>query len=138
MIEIKQLHHVSIAVKDVERSKQFYCGVLGMKDVPRPAHYDFGGAWFRASTYEVHLIQEQDAVQAPGDPPINPTARRDLTFARHFCFRVADMEAAIKTLKENDIPIAAGPRPRGDGAAQLYIYDPDGHMVELVHVPWLD
>ena len=138
MIEIRQLHHVSIAVKGVERSKQFYCGVLGMKDVPRPKHYDFGGAWFRAGTYEVHLIQEKDAVQAPGDPPISPTARRDLTFARHFCFRVADMDATIKTLEENDIPIAAGPRPRGDGASQLYIYDPDGHMVELVHVPWLD
>jgi hypothetical protein len=48
------------------------------------------------------------------------------------------MDATIKTVEENDIPIAAGPRPRGDGASQLYIYDPDGHMVELVHVPWLD
>jgi catechol 2,3-dioxygenase-like lactoylglutathione lyase family enzyme len=138
MIEIKQLHHVSIAVKDVEKSKQFYCGVLGMNDVPRPEHYDFGGAWFRSDTYEVHLIQQNDSVQLPGDPPINPSARRDLTFARHFCFRVADMDEALKILEEKNIPIAAGPRPRGDGATQLYIYDPDGHFVELVYIPWLD
>lgn len=136
-MQIKQLHHVSIVIKDVEISKQFYCGILGMEDVPRPAHYDFAGAWFRTGTYEVHLIQEDDSVQPTGDPPVNPNAKHDLTFARHFCFRVEDMDEAIKTLQEHNIPIAAGPRPRGDGATQLYIYDPDGHLIELAHVPWL-
>jgi catechol 2,3-dioxygenase-like lactoylglutathione lyase family enzyme len=136
-VKIKQLHHTSIVVKDVEVSKQFYCGILGMEDVPRPEHYDFGGAWFRAGTYEVHLIQEDDSVQPTGDPPVNPNAKRDLTFARHFCFRVEDMDEAIKTLQHHNIPIAAGPRPRGDGASQLYIYDPDGHLIELAHIPWL-
>ena len=49
-----------------------------------------------------------------------------------------DMDEAIKILEEKNIPIAAGPRPRGDGASQLYIYDPDGHLIELAYIPWLD
>jgi glyoxylase I family protein len=138
VIEIRQLHHVSIVVKDVARSKQFYRDVLGMKEVPWVDHYDFEGGWLRAGNHEVHLIQENDSVQAPGDPPHNPNARRDLTFARHFCFRVADLDEAVKTLQKHNVPIAAGPRPRGDGAAQLYIYDPDGHMIKLAEIPWLD
>lgn len=138
MIEIKRLHHVSIVVKDVARTIQFYRDVLGMKEVPRVAHYDFGGGWVRVGIYEIHLIQESDSVHPPGDPPHNLDAIRDLTFARHFCFQVADFEETISTLAEHNIPIVGGPRPRGDGASQLYIYDPDGHMIELAYIPWLD
>ena len=138
MIEIKRLHHVSIAVADVERAIQFYRDVLGMKQVPWVDHYDFGGGWLRSGIYEIHLIHEPDSVHAPGDPPHNPAATRDVTFARHFCFQIADFDETIRTLEEHNIPIVGGPRPRGDGASQLYIYDPDGHLIELTHIPWLD
>lgn len=137
MLEITQLHHVSIVVKDVAKAKQFYRDVLGMKEVPWVDHYDFVGGWLRAGAYEVHLIQANDSVQPPGDAPHHPNPSRDLTFARHFCFRVSDIDEAVKTLAAHNVPIAAGPRPRGDGATQLYIHDPDGHMIELVYIPWL-
>jgi catechol 2,3-dioxygenase-like lactoylglutathione lyase family enzyme len=136
MIQIKDLHHISIVVKDVEISKQFYCDVLGMEEVARPENFTFDGAWFLIDGAEVHLIQANEAVQVPGDAPNNPTQTRDLTFARHFCFRVADLEEAVRVLNNHNIAIAHGPRPRGDGATQLYCYDPDGHLVELVYVPW--
>ena len=84
---------------------------------------------------------------------LTETARRDLleigsqtgmadepagTYARHICFRVADMDEAMQALVNHDWPITAGPRPRGDGGTQLYIHDPDGHLIELVYLPWLD
>ena len=61
-MEIKQLHHISIVVSDVARSKEFYRDVLGMKEVPWVDHYDFEGGWLRAGTHEVHLIQQNDSV----------------------------------------------------------------------------
>jgi catechol 2,3-dioxygenase-like lactoylglutathione lyase family enzyme len=137
MIKVKDLHHVSIVVEDVATSKHFYCDILGLVDVPRSPTFTFDGAWFRKSGVEVHLIQINEAVQPPGDGPNDPTEIRDLTFARHFCFSVEDMDEAVSTLNKNNIPIAMGPRQRGDGAIQLYIYDPDGHMVELVYEPWV-
>jgi len=136
MLELKYLHHVSIVVKDIEKSKHFYCDVLGMEDVARPENFTFGGAWFRKGDCEVHLIHISEAVQEPGDAPNTPTETRDLTFARHFCFQINDVDEMLKTLNKFNIPIACGPRPRGDGATQTYIYDPDGHMVELVYEPW--
>lgn len=137
MIEIKQLHHVSIVTQDVAASKHFYCDILGMEDVPRPTNFTFEGAWFRSDTYEIHLIGEEAATQTFGDPPNGQKPNGDITFARHFCFRVASMDDAVATLKEHDYPIAWGPRPRGDGAIQMYLYDPDGHFIELAEIPWL-
>ena len=138
MLELKALHHVSLVVNDVKKSKQFYCGVLGMEDVPRPQNFTFDGAWFRKNKFEIHLIGPQEAVQPPGDGPNHPTERRDLTFARHFCFAINDVDEMVRTLEKHNVPIACGPRPRGDGATQTYVYDPDGHMVELVYEPWFE
>lgn len=53
-------HHTSFAVRDIERSKAFYGGVLGLEEIPRP-NFPFPGAWFQAGTCQVHLIQiDQD------------------------------------------------------------------------------
>ena len=131
MIQITDLNHVSIIVKDVQTSRRFYCDILGMEEVPRPSNFDFEGAWFRKEGAEIHLVQANEAVQSPGDAPTNPTERRDLTLARHMSFGVADIDDTIQTLGENGIPIVKGPRPRGDGAVQLYCHDPDGHLIEL-------
>ena len=135
MFEIKDLHHVSLVVQDVERSRYFYCDILGMKDEKRPVNFDFKGAWFVTDRVEIHLIHRADATQAAGDPPNQPTPERDLTFARHFCFEINEVQAMLERLSQYNVPIACGPRARGDGATQTYIYDPDGHLVELVYVP---
>jgi catechol 2,3-dioxygenase-like lactoylglutathione lyase family enzyme len=102
-----------------------------MEEVPRPANFDFEGAWLRKGGAEIHLVQANEAVQPAGDAPTNPTERRDLTFARHMSFGVGDINEAIRSLEENGISIVKGPRPRGDGAVQLYCHDPDGHLIEL-------
>ena len=137
-MEVKQLHHCSVMVEDVERAKRFYCDILGMEQVPHPEHYDFGVAWCRRGDAEVHLVLAADAVQPPGDKEVHPNPPRDATFARHMCFRVADLDEAVRTLQKHNWPIVAGPRTRGDGGDQLYIHDPDGHLIELARLPWLD
>jgi len=138
MIELRQIHHNSFIVDDVERAKRFYCDVLGMEEATYPLHYDFGIAWCRKGEAEVHLVLAADSVQAPGDKPLHANPPRDVTYARHSCFRVADMQEGVEALSDHDWPIVAGPRPRGDGGTQLYLHDPDGHLIELVYLPWLD
>jgi catechol 2,3-dioxygenase-like lactoylglutathione lyase family enzyme len=135
MLEIRDLHHVSLVVKDVAVSVRFYGDVLKMVEVPRPRNFTFGGAWMRKGGAEIHFIQADEAVQPPGDAANHPTERHDVTFARHFCLEINDVEAMLASLKEHNIPILMGPRQRGDGAVQTYCYDPDGHMIELVYVP---
>ena len=39
--------------------------------------------------------------------------------------------ACVERLRELEVPIAAGPKERPDGAVQVFVCDPDGHVVEL-------
>jgi catechol 2,3-dioxygenase-like lactoylglutathione lyase family enzyme len=49
----------------------------------------------------------------------------------HFAFEVTDLPAWQERLAASGVPPAAGPMPRGDGVDQLYVFDPDGYVVEL-------
>ena len=53
----------------------------------------------------------------------------------HFAFEVEDAAAAVAWLKECKIPILDGPKPRPDGYMQVFVTDPDGHVVELCSAP---
>jgi catechol 2,3-dioxygenase-like lactoylglutathione lyase family enzyme len=124
-------------VSDLEASRHFYVDVLGMEQVHRPTQFDFKGQWFRINEgYEVHTIHASDATAAPGDAENTPQTGRDLTFSRHTCFSVSRVNDVLETLEQHNIDIAEGPRARGDGAIQIYLYDPDGHLIELVYEPW--
>ena len=46
-----------------------------------------------------------------------------------------DLEAAVAWLKEKQIPIYGEPKPRPDGYMQVFVTDPDGHVVELCSPP---
>jgi len=45
-MKINSLHHVSLTVTDLERSRRFYREVLGLQEIARPA-FNFPGAWFQ-------------------------------------------------------------------------------------------
>ncbi|MEM7344636.1 MAG: VOC family protein [Chloroflexota bacterium] len=138
MIELNSLHHCSIVVQDLEASRRFYCDVLGMEEVLRPAKFQFKGQWFRKNRCEVHTIHASEARQASGDPanvPRSDKPEHDVTFARHMCFSIHNVDQALYTLTQHNISLTSPPRERGDGAIQLYVYDPDGHLIELVYEP---
>src|SRR4051794_19754568 len=45
-LRVKTLDHVTVVVKDLERSRRFYVEILGMREVRRPA-FSFEGSWFQ-------------------------------------------------------------------------------------------
>lgn len=130
-MQLRSLNHASLLVQDVERSKHFYGQVLGLEEIPRPATFNFPGAWFRLGDQEIHLISEE---QEGRTKEVNPGYREN-ELARghctHIAFDVDDLEATIQYLRAQQIEIVGGPRPRGDGVQQMYILDPDGYVIEL-------
>ncbi|MCH7685631.1 MAG: VOC family protein [Planctomycetes bacterium] len=46
-----------------------------------------------------------------------------------------DGHKAVEQLKELGVPLLAGPQERPDGVVQLFVRDPDGHVVELCSPP---
>lgn len=116
---ILELNHVAVAVADVERSLRFYRDAIGLPVVPRP-DFDFPGAWFRLGRHqELHLLGGRQ------DPAGDGTPRRG-----HFALLVSDIQAMAGRLRAAGVAFQ-GPGRRPDGAAQIFVADPDGNVVEL-------
>src|SRR5436190_6189436 len=105
-IEIRELNHVAIHVRDLEASRRFYRDVLGLPEIARPA-FDFDGAWFALGKQELHLILETSL--PPGD-----------RHHHHFAVRVDDPVAAKALLEKRGLTRFEGPKRRPDGAIQLF------------------
>ena len=131
-LRVKTLDHVTLVVKDLERSHAFYAGVLGMQPVERPK-FSFAGSWFQAGKTQIHLILEHPE-SGPAGVPI-PQQLLGMSRTHHFAFEVDDAHAATETLRQKGIPVVSGPKNRPDGMIQVFATDPDGHVVELCSWP---
>ena len=114
-------HHMSFPVSDLERSREFYEGVLGLRSVPRPDMGTIGGVWYDAGVCEVHLIETPAGADVGSAPPsLNP-------LARHAAFSVADYEETLAHLRSHDLEVV-----ESRAAGQMWVCDPDGHIIELI------
>lgn len=128
---VRSLDHVTLVVADLDASRAFYVGALGMREVRRPG-FSFDGAWLQAGSTQVHLILEHELSSRSGNP-LPPEERRKR--APHFAFVVEDAAALLPRLAERGIEVASGPVERPDGALQVFVVDPDEHLVELCSKP---
>lgn len=121
-MKISELNHVAIHTQDVERSSQFYRRMLLLEPIERPA-FSFPGAWFRlGASQELHIIGRREE-------PVFSNHR-----GNHFALRVDSLEEWENHLASLGVPLPAR-RVRPDGVLQLFIRDPDGHVVELFSGP---
>src|SRR5262245_7839687 len=130
-LQVRAIDHVTLVVKDLERSRRFYVDVLGMREVPRPA-FSFAGLWFQAGATQIHLILEYS-----GSGPAGNLLAEHLRTSRtqHVAFAVADAEAAVPALQAHHVPLLSAVKPRPDGYLQVFVTDPDGHVIELCSPP---
>ncbi len=123
MFKVKA-HHMSFPVKDLEASAVFYKKVLGLEEIPRPDIFGVPGMWLRAGPCEVHLIQLGEGVDVGTTPKmVNPGAR-------HAAFEVEDYQDAVDHVKAAGLFVFETNPQIG----QMWIADPDGHVIELIKV----
>jgi glyoxylase I family protein len=131
-MEISGIHHVSLTVSDLERSRRFYSEVLGLEEIERPP-FSFPGAWFAAGAGQhVHLIVHTDPTFR-GDKGIDtrdvhfamraPSFAKALAFLRGRGFREDADDSDPSVIRVNPRPVAGFP--------QMYIMDPDRHVIEI-------
>lgn len=115
-----RLDHVAIIVTDVVRASAFYRDVLRLTEIPRPASFDFPGAWFRlgpaSGGQTLHLLGADVA---------------DTTGRRHFCLMVDDLRAAEAHIAAQGVDVAWNTKHKIPGIDRFFVYDPDGNRVEL-------
>ncbi|HEX3980467.1 MAG TPA: VOC family protein [Acidimicrobiales bacterium] len=133
-MEVKELGHLVLYVRDVERSAAFYGDVLGWKAV-FPATPGVPAAAFSSGRthHELLLIEVGEKAAA------QPTGRRLGLY--HFGLKVGDsddeLRAVVSRLKTAGVPIVGA----SDHTVthSLYVLDPDGNEVELyIDVPGVD
>lgn len=119
--------HVTIICADLERTRRFYVDFLGMQEVQRPA-FKFPGRWFQTGSVQIHATQESPEAGKAGWAQGGTITSR----SHHIAFSVDDVVKCLELVKFHGVSIASPLQQRPDGFKQLYISDPDGHLVELV------
>jgi catechol 2,3-dioxygenase-like lactoylglutathione lyase family enzyme len=117
------LAHITLATRDVERSKDFFQHVLGWQPADRPGNINTTAAWLEiAPGIELHLIE---------DPEFEPS-RFEKEFGRHIA--VTSALAEFPRLKERlQARGATLIEPlRETPFARFFFRDPNGYVFEVV------
>jgi glyoxylase I family protein len=125
----ERLQHCGLIVADLERSRRFYGGALGLEEVARPQNFVFEGAWFQVGDDQLHLLVETETTGIAGAADPGPSGAMGL--ATHIALETDDLDAARARLEEHGADLIGGPMARGDGYEQIFLRDPDGYVIEL-------
>ena len=113
------LHHAQITIPkgNEEAGKDFYCKVLGLKEISKPsALQGRGGFWLQVGSQEVHVGTEDGF------------NRR--TTKAHLAYEVEDISYWRNVLMENEIEILDSvPIPNYE---RFEFRDPFGNRVEMI------
>lgn len=120
-------NHLSLSVKDAERSANFYKSVLGLAEIPLPPGGTGKTRWLSLGEgKELHLV----SLLKDQDVKINK--------AVHLALTTPNFEAVLKSLDQSNVIYSdwegATPRKiniRQDGIKQIYFQDPDGYWIEV-------
>ena len=129
LVNITEMDHIVLRVKDVEESLRFYTGTLGLKP-ERIEQWRSGEVRFPSARLNDDTIID---LFATDQQPINKDGVRNQD---HFCMVIEpmDMEELKAKFEAIGVEIQSGPGKRwgshGDGIS-LYVYDPDNNVVEL-------
>ena len=145
-----RVHHTSFTVRNLEKSLEFYCGILGMELVARQ-----GGAhgYLQAITGYPDAHLDVALVRVPGDdhllelieyksPKGTPIDAKNTCNpgSAHLCFVVDDLPKRYEELKakgvrfksDGPVPITAGVNR---GGYAVYFLDPDDITLEMLQPP---
>jgi len=114
---IVAFNHICLQVKDLEATKRFYCGLLGLDQGPEflsDKGVAWGGYFYVGGRGFIEYIRATE--------PVVPY--------KHFCLEVDDLKSTVEKLR------AAGAETTDIyfGRSKAWIAsleDPDGHLVEL-------
>jgi catechol 2,3-dioxygenase-like lactoylglutathione lyase family enzyme len=113
-----RVNHISVSAPDLEASQRFYTELFGAEPIPSP-NFGVPVRWLSLGDTQLHLFQR--AVDAPSH--------------HHFALTVVDLPTVYWRAGELGVydSEAFGHHlyELPDGAAQLYLRDPGGNLVEV-------
>src|ERR1700716_1345930 len=127
-MHVKELGHLVLYVRNLDRSRHFYRDLLGWKEITVPGEeIGFPAAAFSSGRTHHELL----LIEVGEDAAPIPKGRRVGMY--HFGIKIGDTDAELREAR--DQLVAAGARLVGTAdhtiTHSLYIEDPDGNEIEL-------
>ena len=115
---IQGMNHFTVLSSDLNRSKNFYVEILGLKEGSRP-DFSFPGAWLYADDQAIlHIMAGQSMPEKPAG------------VIDHMAFSANHLQQTVDVLKQHGIAYDLH-RLKGLEIWQLFFHDPDGAKIEL-------
>ena len=133
MINIKDIDHVVLRIRDLDRVAAFYVDVLGARWEKKQER--IGLYQLRVGTSLIDLVPVDGELGRQGGAAPGQEGRN----VDHICFRVLpwDGEAVLAHLAAHGIRGAIVSRYGADGQGpSIYLSDPEGNALELKGPPW--
>lgn len=118
---VASLQHVNIHCQDVDRTRDFYVRILGLRVGDRPPVASVGYWLYLGQHPVIHLVQRAEDASPSGAA----TGAID-----HVAFQGTDLEATRQALKAAGLVFREAIVPQ-DGTVQIFVHDPDGVKIEL-------
>ena len=129
MLKLNRVHHIAIICSDYQRSKKFYCDVLGLKMVREV---------FRAerNSYkldlEVNGLYQIELFSFP-NPPARPS-QPEACGLRHLAFEVGNIGEAVSAITNLGVVVEPIRVDEFTGKRFTFFADPDGLPIEFYEI----
>jgi catechol 2,3-dioxygenase-like lactoylglutathione lyase family enzyme len=117
-MNIAGIHHVQLAMPEggEQTAREFYSGVLGIPEVPKPSDLlKRGGVWFESDRVRIHLGVEMG---------FKPAVKA------HPGLLVQDLPSLIRVLRNAGFEVIDDERVAD--CQRAYVHDPFGNRIELM------
>ncbi len=129
MLNLENVHHIAIICSNYERSKDFYCNVLGFtiaQEIYRKERNSFKLDLMLNNHYVIELFSFPDSVQRPTRP--------EAYGLRHLAFAVKDLAKELLVLERLGIDYEAIRIDESTGKQYIFFKDPDDLPLELYQI----
>ena len=120
MIKINQMMHAGLIVSDLQKSRAFYEGLLGLVPNPARPEFNFEGVWYDIGRNQIHLM-------VVPNPYANITRPEHGGRDNHLALSVDDVEPVKAMLEKAGVAYSMSK----SGRAAVFCRDPDGNALEF-------
>jgi glyoxylase I family protein len=131
------LDHVTITVKDMKRSVEFYSGLLGFKVLGQRLLENrvFKIVWLQTATGMVELFEFRPTKGRDQDPTVPQSVSQEDIGLRHIGFTIPpkNFDAMVEKLRAAKVEFTIEPTIAGWCELRLVFFrDPDGNILEII------
>ena len=128
---ITQMQHYMILSKDLEKTRAFYCDVLGLRTGPRPP-FRFEGLWIYVGDVAAIHVAARASYDATSRSAANPADPVDHGSGSvdHIAFAATNYDELAASFAHHGVKFRSTQVP-GSDLRQLFLFDPEGIQIEI-------